>query len=249
MKVYTIGLTIAALTLLMPGCAEDPSKNVPAAEVGATATEDAPKEEAPKAEMKAKKSAPAKASEAQAEEEAKKEEQAPDAKNVITNLGGEIVFIGSKVTGSHTCRFKTWEGSAMHTGDPATAQFAFEVTTDSVESDFEDRTQWSGKLDEHLRSADFFDSAKHPIATFQSTGIQPAKAGEKHSHVVMGDLEIRGTKKAISFPATIQSEGGFQANAEFSINRKDFGMAYDGKADDLIRDGVVLKIALKEKKD
>ena len=136
----------------------------------------------------------------------------------------------------------------FNAGDLSKAQFAFEVTTDSVESDFESRTDWSGKLDDHLRSADFFDSSKHPIATFQSTGIQAAKEGEKHSHIVMGDLEIRGTKKAISFPATIQAEGGFQANAEFSINRKDFGMAYDGKADDLIRDGVVLKIALKEKK-
>ncbi len=34
-------------------------------------------------------------------------------------------------------------------------------------------------------------------------------------------------------------------NAEFAINRKDFGIVYAGKADDLIRDGVVIKLALK----
>ena len=60
-----------------------------------------------------------------------------------------------------------------------------------------------------------------------------------------GDLTIRGTKKSISFPAKIALDGSFSLNAEFSINRKDFGIVYDGKADDLIRDGVVLKLALK----
>jgi hypothetical protein len=33
--------------------------------------------------------------------------------------------------------------------------------------------------------------------------------------------------------------------AEFSINRKDFGIVYAGKADDLIRDGVVIKLTIK----
>jgi polyisoprenoid-binding protein YceI len=52
--------------------------------------------------------------------------------------------------------------------------------------------------------------------------------------------------KTISFPATI-SNNPFAAQAEFSINRKDFGMKFDGKADNLIRDGVVLQIELKAK--
>ena len=34
-------------------------------------------------------------------------------------------------------------------------------------------------------------------------------------------------------------------HAEFAINRKDFGLLYPGKADDLIRDGVVIKLTLK----
>jgi len=53
-------------------------------------------------------------------------------------------------------------------------------------------------------------------------------------------------KKSISFPATIQvSPDSVSANAEFSINRKDFGINYPGKADDLIRDGVVIKLTIK----
>jgi hypothetical protein len=34
-------------------------------------------------------------------------------------------------------------------------------------------------------------------------------------------------------------------DADFAINRKDFGIAFAGNADDLIRDNVVLKLALK----
>jgi hypothetical protein len=33
-------------------------------------------------------------------------------------------------------------------------------------------------------------------------------------------------------------------NAAFSINRKDFGLVYPGKADDLIKDGVVIILNL-----
>jgi len=33
--------------------------------------------------------------------------------------------------------------------------------------------------------------------------------------------------------------------SEFSINRKDFGIVYAGKADDLIRDDVVIRLNLK----
>ncbi len=35
-----------------------------------------------------------------------------------------------------------------------------------------------------------------------------------------------------------------KAKAEFTINRKEWGIVYAGKPDDLIRDGVVLKIDL-----
>ena len=34
-------------------------------------------------------------------------------------------------------------------------------------------------------------------------------------------------------------------DAEFAINRKDFGIVYKGKADDLIRDEVVIKLNLR----
>ena len=67
------------------------------------------------------------------------------------------------------------------------------------------------------------------------------------THTLAGRFTIRGVTKSIRFPATITQTRPFSARAEFSINRKDFGMMYDGKADNLIRDGVVMKIDLRAK--
>ena len=56
---------------------------------------------------------------------------------------------------------------------------------------------------------------------------------------VTGTLTIRGTAKDVTFPATIKLDNGkVDASTEFSINRKDFGLVYKGKPDDLIRDVV-----------
>ena len=51
---------------------------------------------------------------------------------------------------------------------------------------------------------------------------------------------------SITFPAVIKvSPAEVAVNAEFAINRKDFGIVYAGKADDLIRDDVVIRLDLK----
>lgn len=60
-----------------------------------------------------------------------------------------------------------------------------------------------------------------------------------------GKLNLHGVDKTIIFPAMIAMEDStVLLDAEFSINRKDFGIDYPGKADDLIRDGVVIKLAM-----
>jgi polyisoprenoid-binding protein YceI len=101
-------------------------------------------------------------------------------------------------------------------------------------------------LTDHLKTADFFDVAKYPKASFVSTKIVPDTAKGANNYTVTGDLELHGTKKAVTFPATItvnDSEVGVKS--EFAINRKDFGIIYAGKTDDLIRDDVVLRLDLK----
>jgi polyisoprenoid-binding protein YceI len=223
MKTLLVTLSVALLAM---GCAKDPSKDVVAAKV----TVKKAKADPAAAPAPALKAPPTK----------KAAVPADTSETAIKKLAGSIVFIGSKVTGSHTNRFNDWSGTVTGTGEKA--QIKVDVKTASAEADYLNPKPWSGKLTKHLISEDFFHAAKFPSATFVSTGIAKTKQG---GHEVSGNLTIRGVTKQIRFPATIKNASSLSLNAEFSINRKDFGIIYKGKADDLVRDGVVLKLDLR----
>lgn len=85
------------------------------------------------------------------------------------------------------------------------------------------------KFDEHLRSADFFDAAKFPNATFKSTQVEAAGTNKLK---VTGDLTIKDITKPVVLDVTINNFGlqpmakraaaGFDAVA--TIKRSDFGV-------------------------
>lgn len=154
----------------------------------------------------------------------------------------KIEFTGSKVTGKHDGGFKVFKGAVDLVGDkPETSKVVFEVDMTSVFTDAEGLTK-------HLQESDFFEVVKFPKASFASTKIAP-EAGKTDSFTITGDLEMRGVKRSISFPATIKiADGTTDVKSEFAINRKDFGIVYAGKADDLIRDDVVLRLDIKAAK-
>jgi polyisoprenoid-binding protein YceI len=103
----------------------------------------------------------------------------------------------------------------------STAEVTIDMT--SVESGNEAR-------DEHLRSADFFDVANHPTATFSArvSGWQGTKG------MLTGELTLRGVTR----PVTLQAEylghaadpwGGHRAvfTAAGTINRADWGLTWN----------------------
>jgi len=167
----------------------------------------------------------------------------PDAL-VIAPEQSKIEFTGSKVTGSHNGGFKSFAGTA----ELATASEAPELRRVDVEIDMGSTWSDDDKLTGHLKSPDFFDVAKYPKAHFVSTEIKPG--GEKGaSHTVTGNLTLHGVTKSVTFPATITASPGEATIAsEFALNRKDFGIVYPGKSDDLIRDEVVIRLDVKAKK-
>lgn len=154
----------------------------------------------------------------------------------------KIEWTGSKVTGKHEGGFKIFAG-AITLVDRTLEKSAVtvDIETDSLFAD-------ADKLQGHLRSADFFDVARFPKASFTSTAV--TKGGENGaSHTVRGNLTLHGLTKSIGFPATIKTyPGGVDVDAEFAINRKDFGLVYPGKPDDLIRDDVVIKLTIRSRK-
>ena len=157
----------------------------------------------------------------------------------ISPENSKVDFVAAKVTRSHNGAFKQFSGTVDLVNNSVEQSIVtINIDTASVTTD-------EDSLTTHLKTADFFDVAKYPKATFVSTKIEPNTANGA-THTITGNFDLHGVKKSISFPATIQlSPDSVSANAEFSINRKDFGIVYAGKADDLIRDGVVIKLTLK----
>jgi len=156
----------------------------------------------------------------------------------ITPENSKVEFVAAKVTRSHNGSFKQFGGTIdLLNSDPAQSVVSITVDTASVVTDEDDLTR-------HLKTPDFFDVARYPKAIFVSTKIEPNIANGA-THTVTGNFDLHGVKKSISFPATIQiTPANVSVNAEFAINRKDFNLNYPGKADDLIRDGVVIKLTL-----
>ncbi|MCE7068599.1 YceI family protein [Dyadobacter sp. CY326] len=95
------------------------------------------------------------------------------------------------------------------------------------------------QLLEHLKSADFFNIALHPVAAFKIIKIEPysgkdtaAVAGA--NFLVTGDFTMIGQTHPVTFPAKINvSANALQTEAKFSIDRTKWGMNYatDPKAE------------------
>jgi polyisoprenoid-binding protein YceI len=156
----------------------------------------------------------------------------------ITPENSKVEFTGSKVTGKHDGGFKQFTGTIDLVNAKA------EESSVSVDIDVASVYTDADGLTDHLKTGDFFEVSKFPKASFKSTKIETAKDAD--SYTVTGDLTLRGVTKSVSFPATIKvSDADVTVKTDFSINRKDFGIVYAGKADDLIRDDVVIKLDLK----
>jgi len=158
----------------------------------------------------------------------------------VTPENSKVLFTGSKVTGKHEGGFNKFSGSIELVNEkPEESKVSVDIEAASVFTD-------TDALTKHLQTGDFFEVEKFPKASFVSTKIVPDAAKGAGNYTVTGDLELRGVKKSVTFPATIQvTPNDVSVNSEFAINRKDFGIVYAGKADDLIRDDVVIKLDLK----
>jgi len=83
--------------------------------------------------------------------------------------------------------------------------------------------------DDDLKSDHFFDVAKYPAITFQSTKIVSSGDGTAK---MTGNLTLRGVTKEVTFDVTgptkvIQAMGTRRgASATTKLNRQDFGMVY-----------------------
>ena len=108
--------------------------------------------------------------------------------------------------------------------DFMTAKAKFTADTTVVTTNNEQR-------DQHLRSADFFDSAKFPSLSFVATKYEKV---DNDSYELYGDLTIRDVTKNIKLDVEFggvitdpwgNTRAGFTINGK--INRKDYGLSWN----------------------
>jgi polyisoprenoid-binding protein YceI len=140
--------------------------------------------------------------------------------------------------------FRDFDGTLnIDRANPANSSVEFTIKSASIDTGSPNR-------DEHLRSPDFFDVAKHPAITFKSTAVKAKSATEFD---VTGDFTMRGVTKRITLPVTFlgfaKTQRGEKAGFEIetTLNRKDYGIEWNRALDEggvLLGDDVKISINL-----
>ena len=136
----------------------------------------------------------------------------------------ELAFTGrhlmlTKVRG----RFTGLSGAIQVAEAPGDSTAEITIDMASVESGNQAR-------DEHLRSADLFDAARHPTATFSAH----AADWQGTRGVLAGELTLRGITRPVTLQAgylgyTADPWGGHRAvfTAAGTVNREDWGLTWN----------------------
>jgi len=138
-----------------------------------------------------------------------------------SHVGFTVAHMGvSSVSG----RFKDVTGKVMlEEANLTKSTVDLTIKVDSIETD-------DAKRDAHLKSPEFFDSAKYPTMTFHATKIVKNGNGYK----VTGDLKIRDVSKPVTLDGTlsgaVKSPWGKEVRgAKFKglIKRGDYGLKWN----------------------
>jgi polyisoprenoid-binding protein YceI len=158
---------------------------------------------------------------------------------------------GAKVAYGHVGTVPVTSGQLMVAeGKIVGGKFALDLR--KMENTDIDEAEKKAKLIGHLQSADFFDTEKYPMADFVITQVQPASAEAEHTHLITGNLTMKGEQRSITIPASITMEGGMlkATTPKFTIDRNDWGVNYNSSSlegiakDNIINDNIGLEITL-----
>lgn len=106
----------------------------------------------------------------------------------------------------------------------------FEIDMDSIRNIDLEGDEWYPVLIAHLKSDDFFFVEKYPTATFtiHSTGPVEGATSCSPNVEVEGTLELRGVRRSLKFPVTVNrlDDGALAAEAHFDFDRTRWGAIY-----------------------
>lgn len=164
----------------------------------------------------------------------------------------KLLWTGSKVTGSkHNGMVKVSEGTVQVDGGTIrSGEFVVDMTT--IESlDLKDDAKSKAKLENHLKSDDFFGVQNNKNATFKITKVTAPSATKGFTHDIAGDLTIKGKTEPLVIPSRIvMTLTTATAEGTAEIDRTKFDVKFGSKRffENLVGDKVIndkFKIDLK----
>ena len=109
--------------------------------------------------------------------------------------------------------------------------------------------EYQTKLNNHLKTGDFFETDKFPSATYKITSVKKNN-NKAFPYMVNGTLTAKGKTNPVSFPAKITAKNGVVTleSDNLSFDRQKFDVAYKSTMQDvLVKDDVDLKVKISVK--
>ncbi len=170
----------------------------------------------------------------------------------VDTSASTVEWAGAKLIGSGHHGVIPIEQGALMTDDGKLVGGTFTLNITRLENrDLDGENK--GKLEGHLKSADFFDVANHPTAQFEITSVIPVADQADFNHNITGNLTLKGTSRSITIPAMVSMDGDqiTATTPDFVIDRTEWGMQYGSGSgavelaqDKIINDEVGLKLNL-----
>lgn len=130
-----------------------------------------------------------------------------------------ITWVGKKVSGAHDGTVRLDSGNVgFSNGKVRSGTFVINLAS-IVNVDMQG-SSYQKKLEDHLKSDDFFNVSKFPTATFKITSVD--------GDTISGDLTVKGITMPVEFPATIDKVGEtYVAKADLTIDRTKWDIRYN----------------------
>ena len=157
------------------------------------------------------------------------EEKPREGRHDIDTAKSQVLWIGRNISGAHTGTIRLKAGSLEVTGEPG-ASGELTLDMDSIsDTDLTDSAM-NRMLVAHLKSDDFFDTARYPVATFhlRHVTVNPHASPGSINADIDGALTLKGVTEDLGFPALIEvlPGGTLSAEAHFDINRTRWNVIY-----------------------
>lgn len=149
---------------------------------------------------------------------------------VVDLSQSQIEWLGSKVGGEHHGTLQLQSGEVSGNKELQTISSGrFVIDMNTIEC-LDLTGEMKGMLENHLKSADFFDVEKYPTATFEITSA--SRIGESDKYTISGNLTMKEATHNVTFEAQFaQVDGGYKAVSDtIRIDRTKWGVNYGSKS-------------------